>query len=217
MHVRTKKLLHSKKFARVVYKCIRLYSKTFRLTVINEHPWRDHLEAGGKVLICTWHQQFFSFIRHFQTYQAYQPGLMISRSADGELIANVANLSGWYTVRGSSSKKGGIALAEMVKRLRETGLAAHILDGPRGPAGIVKRGAVQIAMDAGAMMVPVYAEAESKWIFNSWDRFFIPKPFSRVTIRYGDMLPPPAPGSAPDELEKHRKSLETLMKPGLVQ
>ncbi|MBS3757922.1 MAG: lysophospholipid acyltransferase family protein [Desulfobacterales bacterium] len=216
MRIDTKALLRSKHFARFVYRFIRIYSRTFRVSVINEKPWRDYLANGGRVLICSWHQQFFSFIRHFQTYKAYQPCLMISQSADGQLIANVANFSGWHTVRGSSSKDGGVALAKIIERLKETGLAAHILDGPKGPAGIIKRGAVQIAMEAGAMIVPVYAEADAKWIFNSWDRFFVPKPFARLTIRYGDMVPPPDPAADADGIEAHRKALETLMRPALA-
>lgn len=216
MRINSKKLMHSKMFARLVYRFIRLYASTFRLTVINEKSWRDHLANGGRVLICTWHQQFFSFIRHFQSYKHYKPSLMISQSADGQLIANVANFSGWHTVRGSSSKGGGIALAKMIEKLKETGLAAHILDGPKGPAGIVKRGVMQMAMEAGAMIVPVYAETDSKWIFNSWDRFFVPKPFARLTIRYGDMVTPPAPATDPNGLKKHRKILETIMQPSLV-
>ena len=212
----TKSLLRSKTFARLVYHFIRIYTATLRLSVINEAPWKAHLEKGGKVLICTWHQQFFSFIRHFKNYQTYQPSLMISRSSDGDLIASVANLSGWYTARGSSSRGGRSALAEMIERINRTGLAAHILDGPRGPAGIVKGGVIKMAMDTGARMVPVYAEADSYWIFNSWDRFFIPRPFSRVTIRYGDMLPPVQPARDPAELEQHRKNLQALMRPALL-
>ena len=217
MRINIKKLLQSRLFARLVYRFIRLYAKTFRLSVINEKSWRDHLENGGKILICTWHQQFFSFIRHFQTLQGYHPSLMISQSADGQLIAAVATLSGWHTVRGSSSKDGAMALSGIIERLKQTGLAAHILDGPKGPAGIVKRGAIQIASDADAMLVPVYAEAESKWIFNSWDRFFIPKPFSRVTIRYGDMLPPLPPEHSSQAFEDQRKTLERVMRPALVK
>jgi hypothetical protein len=216
MRINIKKILKSKIFGRLLYSFIRLYAKTFRLTVINENPWRNHLETGGRVLICAWHQQFFSFIRHFQTYRGYRPSLMISQSADGELIANVAQLSGWHTLRGSSSKDGELALAGIIECLRRTGLAAHILDGPKGPAGIVKRGAIQIAMDSGAMLVPVYAEADAKWVFNSWDRFFMPRPFARVTIRYGDMLPPPEPGSSQADFEARRKTLEKLMQPALV-
>lgn len=216
MRLNTKNLLRSKTFARLVYGLIRLYSATFRLNVVNEKPWQKHLENGGKVLICTWHQQFFSLIRHFKNYQPYRPSLMISQSADGDLIAAVANYSGWHTARGSSSRGGRTALSQMIECINRTGLAAHILDGPRGPAGIVKAGVIKMAMATGARLVPVYTEADSYWTFNSWDRFMIPKPFARVTIRYGEMLPPVPPRKDPAELERHRKNLEELMRPALI-
>jgi len=214
--INTKQLLYSRRFARLIYHLIRMYAATFRLRVLNEAPWQAHIEAGGKVLICTWHQQFFSFIRHFKTYRRYRPGLMISRSRDGELIAGVAECTDWHTVRGSSSRGGRTAMAQMIAHLKENGLGAHILDGPRGPAGGVKPGVVKIAMESGARLLPVYAEADAMWIFNSWDRFFIPKPLSRVRIRYGDMLPPIPPETDTDGLERWRKHLEDLMRPGLV-
>jgi len=65
------------------------------------------------------------------------------------------------------------------------------------------------------MLVPVYAEADSKWIFNSWNPFFIPKPFSRVIIRYGDMLPPLSPEHSSQAFEDQRKALERLIQPAL--
>jgi hypothetical protein len=49
---------------------------------------------------------------------------------------------------------------------------------------VVKRGAVVLA----AAIVPVYAEACRRWTFNSWGRFFLPKPFPAVTIRFGDPI-----------------------------
>lgn len=69
---------------------IRIYSWTFRLAVENETPWIQHLEAGGRVLLCVWHQQFFAAIRYFKAYKRYQPSLMISQSQDGDVIARVA-------------------------------------------------------------------------------------------------------------------------------
>ena len=74
----------------------------------------------------------------------------------------------------------------MIQNLKENGLAAHIVDGPRGPAGIVKKGCIYLAKDADAVIVPMYTVAKKAWYFNSWDRFFLPKPFSKVIIRYGD-------------------------------
>jgi len=208
-------ILTSKLFLSFLYRFIRIYSATFRLTVQNEEGWRDHIEKGGKVLLCVWHQQFFSAIRHFKEYRHYRPSLMISRSADGEIIAGVANRTGWNTVRGSSSRDGRKALGEMMETLKHSSLAAHILDGPRGPAGIVKPGIIRLAGATGAAIVPFYTSADRAWYFNSWDRFMLPKPFARVTLRFGDMITL-ADADTEGEFESQRKALETLMSPSLI-
>ncbi len=211
-----KRLIQSSVLQALVYRLIRWYAATFRLTVIGEKQWLDHVQNGGRVLLCTWHQQFFSAIRYFQNYRKFAPGLMISSSADGDLIAGVARRTGWRPARGSSSKGGKTAMMEVTNYLKETGLAAHILDGPRGPMGKVKPGAVSIALAADAMIVPFYLEADRAWFFNSWDRFFIPKPFARVTLRYDNMIRLSPPGSE-TEFEALRQHIETRMLPGLVQ
>jgi lysophospholipid acyltransferase (LPLAT)-like uncharacterized protein len=89
------KFLLAKIFLFVIYRLVRAYSLTLRLTVENENRWMDHLKDGGTVLICTWHQQFFAAIRHFKNYEDYDPALMISKSRDGDLIAEIAGRSGW--------------------------------------------------------------------------------------------------------------------------
>lgn len=183
-----RKIIATKAFRAFLYHFIRLYSATFRIRIENEQPWMAHLANGGRVVLCTWHQQFFSAIRHFQTYRRFQPSIMISQSADGEIIADVAERSGWHTVRGSSSRGGGTALKEMIQRLNRHGLAGHIVDGPRGPAGIVKAGVIQLARAAGAVIVPFYVSADRAWYFNSWDHFFVPKPFAKVMISFGEMV-----------------------------
>ena len=207
-------IITSRPFIAFVYRFVRLYSLTFRLTVENEQAWMDHIKRGGKVLLCFWHQQFFAAIRHFKTYEPYRASLMISRSADGELIGGVAKLTGFHPVRGSSSRGGREALTEMIDRLRETGLAAHILDGPTGPMGVVKAGVISLASAASAVMVPVYTIADRAWYFNSWDRFMVPKPFARVTLRFGDPIPCPSAENS-EEFEKQRVSLEKIMLPGI--
>ena len=211
-----KRIISSAAFTWLAAQFICSYSWTFRLTVENEQGWRDHLEQGGSVILCAWHQQFFSFIRHFRSYRAYRPGLMISRSTDGELIAAVAHQMGWQTVRGSSSRDSLKALRGMIQHVRDHRLGGHIVDGPRGPIGVVKMGIIHIARETGAMVVPVYAEASRVWQFRSWDRFFIPKPFSRVCIRFGDMIPLSSTEDS-QSLEKQRALLETTMLPGLLE
>jgi len=106
-------------------------------------------------------------------------------------------------------------LKTLVERLKETGLAAHIVDGPRGPAGKIKRGAIYLAQATGAAIVPMYTFADKAWRFNSWDKFLLPKPFSRVTLRFGDMINLPSTDDS-EELERQRKYIEDVMLPALI-
>lgn len=197
---------------KLLYWIVRSYCATFRLTVVNENQWVNYLEQGGRVLLCAWHQQFFSVIRHVKKYEKYHPSLMISKSLDGEIIANIAVLTGWHTARGSSSRDGGTALKEMAEKLKQTGLAAHILDGPRGPAGQVKPGIISLAQAANAVIVPVFVRSEKVWYFNSWDKFMVPKPFSRVSINFGESIFLP-PLQAEKDFENQRMMLEKIMQP----
>lgn len=197
------------------YHMIRVYSRTFRLHIENEEPWLEYRRKGGRVLLCAWHQQFFAAIRHFQTYAPYRPALMISQSKDGDIIAGIAEKSGWHAVRGSSSRDGRRALKEMIGQLKLSGLGAHILDGPKGPAGVVKAGVISLARAAGAVVVPVYITSDRAWYFNSWDRFMLPKPFAKVILRFGEMLDLTSEDSDED-FEGHRSRLQTIMQHSLI-
>ncbi|MBN2570097.1 MAG: lysophospholipid acyltransferase family protein [Deltaproteobacteria bacterium] len=196
------------------YYLIRAYCWTFRLQIENEKPWLEHLQKGGRILLCCWHQQFFSAIRHFKTYAVYHPGLMISQSRDGDVIAGIAEKTGWHIVRGSSSRNGNNALKEMILYMGQSGFAGHVVDGPRGPAGIVKAGVIRLAQGTGAFIVPFYISADRCWYFNSWDRFMLPKPFARVTLRFGEMLDLTS-GTGEEDFEHNRLQLQAIMQPGL--
>ena len=185
MFNRLKFIIYTRPFIVFVYYFIRVYSMTLRIRVENENRWQALRARGTTVLLCAWHQQFFSAISHFKTYSKFNPGLMISQSKDGDLISGVANRSGWHTPRGSSSRGGRKAMKAMIDHLNTHGFGAHILDGPTGPMGRVKAGVVKMALEAGAVVVPFYTSAEKAWFFNSWDRFMLPKPFSRVRITFG--------------------------------
>jgi len=91
-------------------------------------------------------------------------------------------------VRGSSSRGGKEALAAMVADLSLHPAAIHAVDGPRGPKGTVKAGVIRMAQLSQAAIFPVYISPERAWVIGSWDRFLIPKPFSRILIRWDDPI-----------------------------
>ena len=209
-----KSILTSPLAAELLYRVVRAYSLTFRLTVENEETWLAYLKQDGKVLLCGWHQHIFATLRHLQSYRIYRPSIMISQSQDGEMVAGVVKKSGCLPVRGSTSRGGINALKIMIRKLNETRLAIHIVDGPTGPAGIVKDGAIYLAQAADAVIVPFYIWTDRAWTFNSWDRFFVPKPFARVKIIFGDLIKLPF-AEGPEDMEKQRQQLENTMLPYL--
>jgi len=111
--------------------------------------------------------------------------VLISPSKDGELIAGPVSELGYKTIRGSSSRDGFRALKEMIREAKEQQLAITP-DGPKGPIGTINPGVFQIAYFAGIPIVPVAADSNREWVFNSWDRFRVPKPFARIRVIYGE-------------------------------
>ena len=102
----------------------------------------------------------------------------------------------------------------MIANLKKTKLAGHILDGPRGPSGSVKAGVIRLAHATDAVIVPLSVSPENAWYFNSWDKFVLPKPFSKVSLRFGKMLKFDKVNDE-ESFEKQRKLLEEIMPPPL--
>jgi lysophospholipid acyltransferase (LPLAT)-like uncharacterized protein len=191
------------------YHLFRIYAKTIRITFEGDGPVLDHLKAGHRVLFACWHQRFFGGFYFPERYQL-KPCIMISQSRDGDFIAAVVERMDWLPVRGSSSRGGKAALWNMSEWLVKQTVGAHIVDGPTGPPRVIKPGLLSIARNAGAAVCPAYVVYERCWIVNSWDRFMIPKPFSRVLIRFGDLFTVPA-DLDPESFEHLRQTIETAM------
>lgn len=175
---------------------VRLISLTYRIKIVDPEKEKKLLDKKANLIYASWHQRFFPGITFFCLRKPI--AIIISKSRDGELISRVARILGWYPVRGSSSRGGKDAM-EKIKSLVPFGYKiGHIVDGPGGPFGVVKPGMIKIAQVQNLPILPTITSAQSKWVFNSWDRFMIPKPFSRVLIRFGDAIHIPA------ELDKER-------------
>jgi lysophospholipid acyltransferase (LPLAT)-like uncharacterized protein len=168
----------------VAYYILRLYFLTIRIESINEDAIRQHLESGNKMITAIWHQRIVAVIGYVTRVSSYQPSVMISKSRDGDLIADVYSRMNFRPIRGSSSRDGKKALAAMVDDLKDHPIAVHVLDGPKGPRGVVKPGLIVMAEQSGAPVVPIYISMSRAWILHSWDRCLIPKPFSKIVIRW---------------------------------
>ncbi|MBN2706959.1 MAG: lysophospholipid acyltransferase family protein [Deltaproteobacteria bacterium] len=177
-----------------------------RIRVVNGGFEENRVAAGRGCVYVTWHQRLFNiyFIR-----RPRRLSIMISRSRDGDLVAEVARRLGYESVRGSSSRGGSTAMTELVEKLRRRpGLGAGMLgDGPRGPARKLKPGAVRIAQLTGLPLLPVAYGARRAKLFASWDRFMLPLPFSPLVVIFGDPIWVPASTST-QVFEEIRRQVE---------
>jgi lysophospholipid acyltransferase (LPLAT)-like uncharacterized protein len=117
--------------------------------------------------------------------------VMVSHSRDGEMQARALQINGLDVVRGSSSRGGARGLASLVRNLKRGNDAAFAVDGPRGPYGVAKSGALFAARRVGGLLVPMGSAVErGLTLSRAWDKFTLPWPFSRVIVTLGAPLDP---------------------------
>jgi lysophospholipid acyltransferase (LPLAT)-like uncharacterized protein len=192
----------------------RIWFGTVRVEICNRSIYEDYFRSAhtGAVVAASWHRHAIFLFYFFRDLG--QRGVMISRSRDGELAAGVARRFGYTPIRGSSSRGGGQALQEMVRFMsdrRVKRLCGTAVDGPRGPARVLKKGMLALAKETGAWFVPTACSGDRVWTFpRAWDRTILPKPFSRVLIDFGRPFRV-APDISDAQLERVRQETEAVL------
>lgn len=181
---------HGELAAAAGYTFLRTLSASLRLRW--EDP-DDHLSAIGQssVIFALWHNRLILSLPSYRKYfLARHPHrrlvALISASKDGALLSRLMTHHGVESVRGSSSRRGGQALKELISRIRRGYDVAITPDGPRGPKYEVHDGVVLMAQLTGLPVVPMSAQIHSKKVLGSWDGFQVPLPFARCDIRMGE-------------------------------
>ena len=205
MNLTIKRFLYNYLVPSIGLVIIRLISMTYRIMVIHPEIEKSIFARGEVPVYISWHQRFFPGITFFA--QRHRISIMISKSKDGDYISKIVHILGWTPVRGSSTRGGKEALDELKRRAQEGCTIGHIVDGPKGPFGVVKPGLLVIAQHSGMPILPAIVSSEKRWVFNSWDKFIVPKPFSRVIIMFDKetYIPSDIDG---DEFERLRLSIQ---------
>ncbi len=143
------------------------------------------------VIYAFWHNRILGITAAFRRcYPKGRRGVLVltSASRDGMWLGEVASRLGMGAVRGSSSRRGATAMRELLERVDEGYDIAITPDGPRGPAYQAGPGLAYLATKARIPVVPVTACFHRAWRLKTWDRFTIPKPFSKMEAVIGQPL-----------------------------
>ncbi len=174
------------------------------------------LIASGKPVVFTiWHchllAPLFYFSHHYsQLPTPVAPVVMASPSRDGEFISEVARGLGFKVCAGSRRKGGVQALQNMAAYIRQGHCGGVVADGSRGPARVAQKGVLFLAREARAPIVPLAVAASRKLTLNTWDRFELPLPFSKLAFLVEKPLWV-APDRHGPSFEPLRQELETRL------
>jgi lysophospholipid acyltransferase (LPLAT)-like uncharacterized protein len=158
-----------------------------------------------------WHNRLLIFPFVLRRFFSQRHGAaLISASGDGDLIADVVQRFGYDVIRGSSSRLGASAILQLTEALASGRDVVITPDGPRGPAYELGPGIIFLAQKSGAAVLPMNLEYSRCWRLGSWDRFIVPRPFSKVRV----LINPPhrvRSTSTPEQFESERLALQNAM------
>jgi len=159
-----------------------------RVTIRWEYVGERYQPGCDPYILSFWHARILMMP---YAYQGWNGRIIISAHRDGDYIAEAAKYMGLQTSResrGSTGKNGArafLGLLRLAKNGHDLGITP---DGPKGPAELVQMGTVQLAKKSGLPLRAVCYATKRHWRAKSWDRFYIPKPFTRGVFIIGEPI-----------------------------
>jgi lysophospholipid acyltransferase (LPLAT)-like uncharacterized protein len=187
---------------------IRLLFGTISFREIPNNRPKKLKRQGKCVIYALWHAHIL-----IPVYASRNLGIkaLISQHRDGEYIAQIVQWLGFDVARGSTTRGGTKALLSIIKKIKEEAVSLAITpDGPKGPRFVAQSGAIILGQKTGFPIIPVSLGLTKYWELPSWDRFRIPKPFSKAILIYGNPITIPSKLEKP-EVEEYRLSLEKAL------
>jgi lysophospholipid acyltransferase (LPLAT)-like uncharacterized protein len=167
----------------LIPRLIYLIHKFLAVTIRWEFVGERYRPGAAPYILSFWHARILMMP---YAYKGWNGSMLISEHKDGAYIADAVQLMGIESSRGSTKKGGARALLEMI-RLARNGRALGITpDGPKGPREVVQPGTVQLAKKSGLPLRAVCYATKWHWRANSWDRFYLPLPFTLGVFVIGE-------------------------------
>jgi lysophospholipid acyltransferase (LPLAT)-like uncharacterized protein len=192
------------------YRLLQVWARTLRYDV-DDRAGVVHKPLGENFIGCLWHNRLLVLPHILKRFTPNRHGAaLISASHDGDLLADAISRFGFDVVRGSTSRMGASALLQLSQILSGGGDVVITPDGPLGPPYQLGPGLIFLAQKTGVAVLPINLEYSSCWRLKNWDRFIIPRPFSRVRVTFAEPHPIPTT-TTPEEFEAERIRLQDRM------
>ena len=162
----------------------------------------------GPIVYAFWHE---NILAPFYLRGHCNLAMLLSRHRDADWLASAADFMGFESVRGSSFRGGSAALRELTRKVLDHGTNIAITpDGPRGPRRQLAQGPVFLASKLGVPLVVFGIGYDRPWRMPTWDRFALPRPYTRCRAIMSPRMHIPA-NLDREGIEHYRRRAETLL------
>lgn len=208
-------MIERRALAFVITGAMRALGATLRIDFRDQAGYFDP-ERLEPCIAASWHNRIFVLPICFKRLRNRQRlTVLTSASRDGALLAQIVQNFGLGAVRGSSSRRGATAIREL-QAVMESGSDVIITpDGPRGPRYELSPGIIYLAHKTGARVFRIQVDYSRFWELKSWDRFRVPKPFSKVVVTLHP-LEKIEPFDSDEAFERSRRNFEERLRAGQV-
>jgi lysophospholipid acyltransferase (LPLAT)-like uncharacterized protein len=189
------------------YLTISLIGRTVRWKSEGDEHLEEIYRSGHRAILTFWHGRIFPATYYFRNRGIV---VMTSMNLDGEAIAQCITRFGYGAARGSSSRGGLRALAQLSRDIRLGRDAGFTIDGPRGPRYVAKQGPVLLAFKTGAAILCFHISMKRKIQLKSWDGFQIPLPFTTAIVLQAPPIWVPVDATEEQLRSLHERMQEVL-------
>ncbi len=166
----------------VAFGVFSLLKKTLRVKIDNE----AEIEPGKPYIVAFWHGKHFLPVLMLKDMHDTKCCTLVSPSRDGTMLAVYLRRLGYEIVHGSSRQESLKGLLQMREKINQGYSIGTGIDGPLGPRHKVKPGFIYLSQQCQVPIIPVGSAYSRFWQFHkAWDKFELPKPFSKVAIALG--------------------------------
>ncbi len=157
--------------------------KTCTIQINGEENFKKVYNKNKPIMLCVWHGRML-FPIFYVINKKLSPWAIASPYQDGAIVASILKRWNVKIIKGSSNKKPKNVINKMENIFKNDNNAIVCItnDGPKGPIHTAKKGSLKLAQKFSAQIITVTGDATKKWLFNSWDKFHLPKPFSKIII-----------------------------------
>jgi lysophospholipid acyltransferase (LPLAT)-like uncharacterized protein len=176
--------------AALLYLSMLIINLTLGINIKGKKNFDDLKKKNKNVIFATWHQATFIM---FHMYRHKNTAIFVTSEVRGQILGKCAEWMGYKALPIYLERKITMARSttRLLNHLKKGNDCVIAVDGPIGPLHEIKQGVFYLSRKAKAPIIPVGVSAPWKISLRwRWDKYFIPIPFSTVTIRLGKPITP---------------------------